>query len=403
MKISYLMNQHPYASCTFIRREIVELEAKGLSVSRFSIRRPESKLVDVADQQELAKTWFIFDLGWAKLLLSVVRTGFSRPRRFFNALRLALKIGRKSDRGIVVNLAYLVEACVVLDWCKSLAINHIHAHFGSNPASVAMLCRVLGGPSYSFTIHGPHEFDNPEALAIPEKIQYAAFVVAISEFTKSRLSCWSDHSHWSKIHVVHCGVDRLFLEQEPQPLPAEPRFVSVGRLGEQKGHFVLVQAVSKLASEGLKFKVILVGDGPLRGQIETLIDRLRLQDYIEITGWATNVEVQQSILNAQIMVLPSFAEGLPVVFMESLALGRPVLSTYVAGIPELVKPGECGWLVPSGSVDALADAMRQVLNTPISELERMGKIGAERVAKLHDAKVEAGRLMELFEKYSQVW
>jgi glycosyltransferase involved in cell wall biosynthesis len=149
--------------------------------------------------------------------------------------------------------------------------------------------------------------------------------------------------------------------------------------------------------------VILVGDGPLRGQIETLIDRLRLQDYIEITGWATNVEVQQSILNAQIMVLPSFAEGLPVVFMESLALGRPVLSTYVAGIPELVKPGECGWLVPSGSVDALADAMRQVLNTPISELERMGKIGAERVAKLHDAKVEAGRLMELFEKYSQVW
>ncbi len=398
MKIAYLMNQHPYASCTFIRREILELEKQEIDVTRFSIRKPELALTDAADQQEFQKTRFILGSKF-DLLLDVVRVATSRPRQFLSAMRLAFKTGWKSDRGLLVNLVYLAEACSLLRGCAALGIDHVHAHFGTNATAVAMLCYSLGGPSYSFTVHGPHEFDKPEAIALSEKIRHAAFVVAISSFTESQLFRWCGYSQWDKIHIVHCGVDDLFLSQPPVPLPQESRLVCVGRLGEQKGHLLLVEAVSQLAAEGLKFKVVLVGDGPLRAQIQQRIDALNLHDYLEITGWATNAEVQQQILAAQVMVLPSFAEGLPVVLMESLALGRPVLSTYIAGIPELVEPGVCGWLVPSGSVTALAAAMRQVLQTPLAELEEMGRAGAERVTQFHSASVEAVRLAQLFWRY----
>jgi glycosyltransferase involved in cell wall biosynthesis len=249
-------------------------------------------------------------------------------------------------------------------------------------------------------VHGPHEFDKPEAIALREKIARAAFVAAISSFTKSQLLRWCSYKHWPKIHVVHCGVDKLFLSQPYTPLPINPSFVCVGRISEQKGHLILLEAVSHLAEQGEEFKVTLVGDGPLRSEIETLIYQLKLQDYVEITGWATNAEVQHHILNAQAMIVPSFAEGLPVVVMESLALGRPVLATYIAGMAELVEPGVCGWLVPAGSSEKLAAAMATVLHTPLETLAAMGQAGAKQVARDHNAALEAAKLKELFENYA---
>ncbi|MBL1177443.1 glycosyltransferase [Pantanalinema sp. GBBB05] len=399
MKIAYLTNQYPNASSTFIRREIVGMEANGITISRFAIRPSVSKLVDEADLQEVAKTRYILRAGAVHLLSSLLQVAISRPNRWLETLRLTLKIGWRSDRGLLVNLVYMVEACVLLQWCKEENIQHLHAHFSTNPVSVAMLCHALGGPTYSFTVHGPHEFDKPEAIALPEKIHRAAFVVGISSFSKSQLFRWCSYKQWSKIHIIRCGVDEMFLTPASVPMPKTPRFVCVGRLDEQKGHLLLVEAVSQLAAEGLQFKVVLVGDGPLRSQIETLISQLNLQNHIELTGWASNAEVRQQILAAQIMVMPSFAEGLPVVIMESLALSRPVISTYIAGIPELVKPGECGWLVPAGSVEALAAAMRQAMQTSVIDLEQMGKTGAALVVQNHNAALEASRLADLFRQY----
>ncbi len=261
-----------------------------------------------------------------------------------------------------------------------------------------MLCRAIGGPTYSFTVHGPDEFDKAEtiALAEKEKVERAAFVVAVSSFGKSQLYRWCNQKQWSKIHVVHCGVDSEFLAQPPIAIPTEPRLVCVGRFCETKGHLLLLNAVSHLATEGLQFKLVLVGDGPLRGEIEALIVRLGLHNHVEIVGWASNAEVRRHILSSRAMVLPSFAEGLPVVFMEALALGRPVISTYIAGNPELIEPGVCGWLVPPGSVEALTVAMRAALQLPVEELEQMGRAGAQRTAQRHDAAIEAGKLAVLF-------
>ena len=395
--IAYLVNQYPKVSHSFIRREIAGVEADGVSIARFSIRESRvADLVDEADKLELEKTQAVLGVGSAGLMFGLLRVALTRPVRLLSALRLTLQASRYSNRGILPHLAYLAEACVLLGWFSYLGIEHVHAHFGTNPTTVAMLCRTIGGPSYSFTVHGPEEFDKVEALALEEKIKRAAFVVTVSSFGKSQLYRWCGHQHWSKIHVIHCGVDDAFLTQQYVAIPEEPRLVCVGRLCEQKGHLLLLEAAAQLASEGWQFKLALVGDGPLRPQIETQIAQFGLQEHVEITGWASSSEVRQQILASRALVLPSFAEGLPVVVMEALALSRPVITTYVAGIPELVQSGICGWLVPPGSVEALAAAMRTALQLSVQQLEQMGSVGAERVAQRHNAAVEARKLAALF-------
>lgn len=397
MTIAYLVNQYPKVSHSFVRREILAVENCGLKVARFSIRSCESELVDEGDKREQEQTKIVLGVGILGLVSGLLLVALTRPIRFVEALRLMLKVGWHSDRGIVLHFAYFAEACVLLNWFSTEGIKHVHAHFGTNSTTVAMLCRVLGGPTYSFTVHGPEEFDKATILGFEEKIKRAAFVAAVSSFGKSQLYRWCDRAFWSKIHVIHCGVDAAFLDLPYVPVTSEPRLVCIGRLSEQKGHLLLIEAAGKLASLGLQFKLILVGDGPLRSDIEKAIDQYGLQNHLEITGWADSDRVQQQILAARAMVLPSFAEGLPVVIMEALALSRPVISTYVAGIPELVEPGVCGWLIPAGSVEALADAMQEALEAPVERLEQMGKAGALRVAKQHNVAVEAKNLVALFQ------
>ena len=397
LTIAYLINQYPKVSHSFIRREIIGVEAVGIRVKRFSLRSCSTELVDEADKLELERVRVVLAVGVVSLLFRLLRIAVTRPIRFLQALWLTLRLGWCSERGVLRHLAYLAEACILLRWFSDSDVAHVHAHFGTNSTTVAMLCRAIGGPPYSFTVHGPEEFDKVKAIALVEKVERAAFVVTVSCFGKSQLYRWCEQGQWSKIHVVHCGVDDAFLAQPYIAVEAKPRLVCVARLCEAKGHLLLIEAVGQLATEGLQFKLVLVGDGPLRAEIETLSARLGLQNYVEVLGWASNSEVRQHILASRAMVLPSFAEGLPVVLMEALALGRPVISTYVAGIPELVEPGVCGWLVPSGSIEALTAAIRAALQLPVEKLEQMGRAGAERVAQRHDAAIEASKLAALFE------
>ncbi len=397
MIIAYLVNQYPKVSHSFVRREVAAVESCGIKVARFSIRSCESELVDGADKLEQELTQVILGVGVQGLVLALLRVALTKPARFLEALRLTFKVGWHSERGIILHLAYLAEACVLLKWFSEQGIAHVHAHFGTNSTTVAMLCRVLGGPTYSFTVHGPEEFDKATILSLEEKIKRSTFVAAVSSFGKSQLFRWCDRTFWSKIHVIHCGVDAAFLAHPHVPIPAAPRLVCIGRLSEQKGHLLLLEAANLLAVAGLDFKLVFVGDGPLRADIEQQIAQLKLQNHIEITGWASSDQVREQLLASRAMVLPSFAEGLPVVIMESLALNRPVISTYVAGIPELVEPGVCGWLVPPGSAEVLAVAMRAALEAPLEKLEQMGKAGAERVAQQHNVDLEAKKLVALFE------
>jgi colanic acid/amylovoran biosynthesis glycosyltransferase len=393
--IAYLINQYPKVSHSFIRREIAALEADGVTIKRFAIRSCESELVDEADKQELKRTRIVLEDGVKGLLVGLFHAVFTQPLGCWRALGLSLQLSKSSDRSVFHHLVYFAEACVLLRWFRQAKVTHVHAHFGTNSTTVAMLCRSMGGPSYSFTVHGPEEFDKVREISLSEKIKRADFVVAISSFGKSQLYRWCPLEQWSKIHVVHCGVDHEFLTEPLTIPPVAPRLVCVGRLCEQKGHLLLLEAIGQLAANGVEFELALVGDGPLRAEIEAAIDRQNLQKQVKILGWASTAEVRQQILDARAMVLPSFAEGLPVVIMEALALGRPVISTYIAGIPELVEPGICGWLVPPGSIEALTAALQAALQCPVEVLEQMGKAGSERVLQSHDVSTEVKKLATL--------
>ncbi len=392
LKVAYLVNQYPQPSHSFIRREMAALEALGAQVVRFTLRRGTTKLVDPRDRLDAQRTRSVLEVGARGLLIATLKTAFSSPSRFWYTLKLAVKLGRRSDRGLLLHLVYLAEACVLLKWLSQANIAHVHAHFGTNSTTVAMFCRLLGGPTYSFTVHGPEEFDKSEFLHLGTKVAHSSLAVTVSEFGRSQLCRWAALSDWSKIQVVHCGVDALFHDAPCEPPPVEPRLVCVARLHEQKGLPVLIEAAARLKQEGRSFKVNIIGDGSLREVLQRQIDEHGLNHFVRLLGWRSNDDVQSEILAARAMVLPSFAEGLPVVIMEALALHRPVISSYVAGIPELVKPGENGWLVPAGAVEPLVEAMREALDAKIETLVRMGQHGAECVARQHNALVEAGKL-----------
>ncbi len=396
--IAYLSNQYPMASLTFVRREIAAIEALDGPVRRYAIRSWSGPLVDPDDRAEAERTRRILDVGPLGLVRALLTTALTRPSRFVQAAGMAGRLGLRalSPRGLALHLAYLAEACVLRGWAERDQVNHLHVHFGTNSATVALLCRLLGGPPYSFTVHGPEEFDRPVALGLQEKIRGASFVVAVSSFGRSQLWRWAELADWPKVAVIHCGVDPAFLDPMPAPEPTAgslPRLINIGRLEEQKGQVVLIEAAARLRQQGRRFTLALIGDGTLRPALEARIERLGLGDCVTLLGWRTGPEIRHELLRARGLVLPSFAEGLPVVIMEALALRRPVVSTSIAGIPELVQPGLCGWLVPAGDVDALASAMAELLDAPDEQLDAMGAAGRDRVARDHDVRIEAGKLL----------
>jgi glycosyltransferase involved in cell wall biosynthesis/GT2 family glycosyltransferase len=394
-RIAYLVNQYPHVSHSFIRREIRAVEELGAEVLRVSIRRPDVKLVDPGDIEEQARTRILLGGGLAGLVSACAWTALTHPVRWLRSAALAWRLGRRSGR-LLRAAVYFAEACLLVRWLRRERIEHLHAHFGTNPADVAALARALGGPSFSFTVHGPEEFDRPDAIALGEKIARAAFVVAISSFGRSQLFRWCRAADWPKVRVVRCGVDAAFLDGGPLPPSAEPRLVCVARLAEQKGQLVLVDAAARLAARGIGFQLVLAGDGPMRPQIEAAIAAHGLGDRVRITGWLSNDAVRREMVAARFVVLPSFAEGLPVVLMEALAVGRPVITTYVAGIPELVRAGVNGWLVPAGDPVALAEALAGALSAGPEQLAEMGRAGASAVAAAHDVRVEAKKLLAHF-------
>lgn len=363
-------------------------------MARFSIRRFEGALPDPDDRAELEKTRIILEAGVPALIGAMLAMLLGETGRFLAAAKAAYAMAGWGLKPKLRHLAYLIEACWV---ARALAgAGHLHAHFGTNPAAVARLVHLLSGIPYSFTVHGPEEFDAPVGLALPAKMADASAVVAISSFGRSQLMRWSPFAGWGKIAVVRCGVDALFAAAEPPPPVDAPELCCVARLSGQKGLPLLIEAATLLARRGAAFHLTLVGDGEMRGEIEAMIARAGLGGAVTITGYLAAADVRARIAASRAMVLGSFAEGLPVVIMEALALGVPVVTTAIAGIPELVDES-CGWVVPAGSVEALADAMGAALAADPARLREMGRVGRARVLEMHDADRNAAALAALFQ------
>jgi len=301
-------------------------------------------------------------------------------------------MGAASPAGRLRHLAYLAEACRVLSLVGRAGCRHMHAHFGTNAAAIAMLAHRLGGPGYSFAVHGPEEFDAPAALSLGPKMAEAAFTVAISSFGRSQLCRWLPHDRWDRVKVVHCGIDpEAFSEPAPTP-EGGPRLVAIGRLCEQKGQMVLMPMMERLKDELPGLDLRILGDGEMRGALGAEIAARGLERRVTLTGWQDEAGVRAALADSYALILPSFAEGLPMVAMEAMAAGRPVIATWVAGIPELVQHGVTGWLVPPGDAGALAAAVRALAEMPAEKRARMGRAGRARVLERHDMYREAERL-----------
>lgn len=398
LHIGYVLNTYPQPSVTFIRREIQALERQGLQVHRFAMRSDRAALVDAGDLAEYERTELVLKAGAGRLLGDLAHMALTRPGRFASALALALRMGGRVPRGRLRHLIYLAEAAHVALRAQALGLRHLHAHFGTNAAAVVALVRRLGGPGYSMTVHGPEEFDRPDALSLGDKIAGSEFTIGISSHGRSQLSRWAAHGDWPRLQVVHCGIEPARFA-DPAPMPAGAlHLVNIGRFAEQKGQLLLPEAVAMARDRGAPVRLTLVGDGPMRPAIEAAIARHGLGDAITLTGWLDEAGVRDVLNRAHALVLPSFAEGLPMVVMEAMAAGRAVIGTWIAGNPELIVPGKTGWLVPAGDAAALADAMAQAAALPLADLQRMGLAGRERVLQRHDIDDQAALLAQLFRK-----
>ena len=397
MKIAYVLNTYPAPSHSFIRREIRALERHGLTVFRLAMRPWDGPLADPADVAEAERSEYVLKAGVVGFMAAVWHMLLLQPAGLVRALGRAIRMGRRSEAGLAKHLVYWLEAARVAQRARALGADRLHAHFGTNAATVAMLARIMGAPPFSLTVHGPEEFDKPGLIGLSQKLEAADFAVAVSSYGRSQLMRHSGPRVWPHLHVVHCGIEP---DKFPEPLPVSERrpfrLLAVGRLAEQKGFPTLIEAMAEVTTRGVPVELTILGDGPLRGLLAEMITRAGLDDRVRLAGWRDEAGVRADLAGSHALVLPSYAEGLPVVLMEAMAAARPVIATWVAGIPELVHPGRNGWLVPPADASALASAILDAATTQNDALVRMGKSARARALARHTVDTEAGKLARLF-------
>ena len=398
MKIAHLMNTYPLASTTFIRREIKELEDLGLVVHRFAMRRWDQKLVDPRDRAEQETTTYLLDQP-AALAVGAIVEALNNPRRFWRAFRMWCRFLTPDLRDLRT-VAYLFEAVRFKREARRRGLRHVHAHFASNATTVAALSHELGGPSFSFTAHGPEDFEEAGRFRLTLKMERAAFVVAISEHARGQLAVRLGARQWDKLHVVRCGLDL----QEFALTDAGPGFgqdiVCVGRLVSRKGQVLLPRAAAEALRAHDWLTLTIIGDGEKRGEIEREIERLGLRGRIRLLGWKSGPDVRAAIAASRALILPTLSEGLPVVILEALALGRPVIAPPVAGIPEVLD-AECGWLVRVGDVQSFSTAIMSVALASSEVLRAKGLVGRRRIEELYDVRKSAVELRALFVRQAE--
>ena len=363
--LAYLVSRYPAISHTFILREIERLRVLGHTLFTASINAPDRgvQAMEGYERQEAQATYFVkADGAWGALSALLYWLMYA-PLGLWAALRMGRTLGKGGQ--LLFGLAYVLEAAMVARWMQSHGLRHLHVHFGSVGATVGVLVKQITGCHLSYTIHGPDEFDDVPGQHLALKMQQADAVVCISSFAKSQLMRISHPDHWDKLQVCRLGVDPAQFSFALRPAHSGPvRLLCVGRLSAAKCQVLLVQACAQLHREGLDFALTLVGDGPDRDRIERLIADRQLGGVIALTGALNQNAVRAELARADGFVLPSLAEGIPVVLMEAMSSGVPCLTTPVNGIPELIAHEQTGLLAAPGDLDSLTAQLRRLITAP---------------------------------------
>lgn len=399
LRLAYLVSEYPALSHTFITREIAELERAGHEVERISIRRPKNAAATTGDYaSEFERTFYLLEETPRRFPAALARLALRNPRGLVRSAALALKIARRLAHRPHAALAWFAQAVVLADRMGSLQLPHVHNHFGNAAGFVAMLAAETGTVDFSLSVHGPDIFARIEEEMLGLKAERASFTRCISHFCRSQLCLITDRMAWKKFQIVRCGVDpeSFHPRLKSEDSAAFPRILCVGRLVGAKGQHLLLEASARLLDRGLLHHLTLVGTGPDEAALRDRAARLGMSDWVTFTGGLPPAEVKKKLSESDLFVLPSFAEGIPVALMEAMAMEIPVLSTPVAGIPELIETGVNGTLVPPASVDELIGAIGDFLLNPGPWNER-ARAGREKVVAEYDQQRNGAAMVELFE------
>jgi len=398
-RTAYLVSKYPDVSHTFILREVVALRDRGIAIDVASINScpPVAKLTQ-QERDEAGRTFYVKQQGIPGVLRAAFSQLLHRPAGVFKGFACALKLGALEPRHTLRCLAYFAEALILAQWMHERDLHHLHVHFATPAATVALILSTVAPVSTSITVHGPDEFYDVSAYSLRQKVEAARFVLAISFFAQSQLMKLVPGGFWHKFEISRLGVDTSVF----QPLAHEDQtkpftILCVGRLVSTKGQRILIEAVSRLAHEGRNLHLVLVGDGPDRTDLERLVAVKGLAATVELTGSINQDHIQQYYRDADVFALASFAEGIPVVLMEAMAMQIPCVSTRINGIPELIDDGINGLLVAPSDVDGLAAALARLMDSPDLRA-KLGVAARERVHEQYELAKSADHLAEIFRR-----
>jgi glycosyltransferase involved in cell wall biosynthesis len=396
--IAYLTGEYPKVSHTFIQREVLALRDHGYDIRTCSVRRAPDKDINHDQTEELANTFFVLDEAKSPVHLLRCLAGqmIQAPGATFRALKLAWRTRAPGAKAALWQMFYFLEAVVLARHLREIGAKHLHNHFVDSSCTVAMLTSEMTSIPFSFTLHGPTELFEPAIWRLDEKIARAAFSVYISHFARSQGMLFSDPVHWDRMRIVHCGITPDIYGTKREGRTPDKTLLFVGRLAAVKGVVILLEAFARLRAAHPDAQLRLVGDGPERTRLEAQAQTLKLEEAVSFLGYLGQEDVIGELDKADMLVLPSFAEGVPVVLMEAMASRIPVVASRVAGVQELVEDGVSGYTLPPGDTDALT----ATLDTLLADSDKrttMGQAGRARVEAEFTIIQEAAWLGQLIE------
>jgi len=400
VRLAYFTNTYPRATDTFIRKEVIGLRERGLDVITFSVRKTGADH-DVDDEviNEKKNTHYLLPCSPLTLLKSQFKAIVSQPKTYIQTLYLALKTSRPGIKGHLLQFIYFCEAMLLSDLVKEYKVEHLHNHLGDNSGTVTLLAAKFAGITYSISIHGPHIFFDGLHWALDVKTAHSTFISCIGHFCTSQMMLYTNKQDWDKFKIVRCGIDP---EQFSYRAPSEKisKLVYVGRLSAEKGVPVLFDSLQLLKSQGYEFELTLLGDGDARKDLEISAKAYGISQYVHFAGFVDQKTIASTLQASDIFVLPSFAEGIPVALMEAMAMGVPVIATYVGGISELVIDKVTGQMVYPSDKEGLAKAIAYYIDNP-DECKQISINARDKVVAEFNIKDQVDKLATLLNNNGQ--
>lgn len=397
--LAYLTGWYPAVRVTFILREVLRMRELGWNVRTASISPPERGAdgFSEVEMHEVASTFYVKARGWRRGLADHAACLARRPVRYAAGLALALRLAGADPKALVYHCAYFAEAVVVGEWMRRNALDHLHVHFANASATVALMVRKIYGIPYSITVHGSDEFYDFRFYRLRRKIEGASFLRCVSSFTRSQLMKAGRPEDWDKLEVCALGVDPDVFQPVPRRAGRPFSILCTAGLATAKGQRILLDAVAELRGRGRQVRLDLIGDGPDRAALERAAARLNIAADVHFQGSAGQARVREFLADADVFVLPSFAEGVPVCLMEAMAMEVACVATYVGGIPELIDSGRDGILVPPSDAVRLADAIETLMDDAGLRLS-LGRAGRRKVIEKYNLGPNVEKLAAMFSR-----